>query len=108
MTANSTDGIPAPLLNRMAVYEVPAPTPEQAAGIAQRIYTSLLRELKLPQFSAQLGQAALDKLAPISPREMRKTLLDALGYAVAAGRDAVQAEDVRLKSSVGKHHKIGF
>jgi ATP-dependent Lon protease len=38
LTANSTEGIPAPLLNRMAVYEVPAPTPEQAAGIAQRIY----------------------------------------------------------------------
>ena len=108
MTANSTDGIPSPLLNRMAVYEVPAPTPEQAAGIAQRIYTSLLRELKLPQFCAQLGQAALDKLSPISPREMRKTLLDALGYAVAAGRDTVQAEDVRLKPCAGKHHKIGF
>jgi ATP-dependent Lon protease len=26
LTANSTEGIPAPLLNRMAVYEVPAPT----------------------------------------------------------------------------------
>jgi ATP-dependent Lon protease len=39
---------------------------------------------------------------------MRKTLLDALGYAVAAGRDAVQAEDVRVKSGAGKHHKIGF
>jgi len=37
LTANSTEGIPAPLLNRMAVYEVPAPTREQAAGIARRM-----------------------------------------------------------------------
>jgi ATP-dependent Lon protease len=107
LTANSTDGIPAPLLNRMAVYEVPAPTPEQAAGIAQRIYAGLLRELKLGKFSPQLGAGALDKLAPVSPREMRKTLLDSLGYAVAAGRDAISADDIRLKPAPGKA-RIGF
>jgi ATP-dependent Lon protease len=50
LTANSTEGIPHPLLNRMAVYEVPAPTPEQAAGIAQRMYAGLLRELNLAAF----------------------------------------------------------
>ena len=108
MTANSTDGIPSPLLNRMAVYEIPAPTPEQAAHIAQRIYDGLLRELKLAHFGAQLSQPVLDKLAPISPRDMRKTLLDALGYAVAAKRDVVQVEDIRIRASCGKHNKIGF
>ncbi|MDB5754051.1 MAG: hypothetical protein JWR56_479, partial [Massilia sp.] len=96
LTANSTEGIPAPLLNRMAVYEVPAPTPEQAVGIAQRIYCGLLRELNLCKFAPQLSEAVLDKVTPISPRDMRKTLLDTLGYAVAAGRDRVKPEDVRL------------
>jgi ATP-dependent Lon protease len=43
LTVNPTEGIPHPSLNRMAVYEVPAPTPEQAAGIAQRMYAGLLR-----------------------------------------------------------------
>lgn len=108
MTANSTDGIPSPLLNRMAVYEIPAPTPEQAAAIAQRIYDGLRRELKLSQFDDKLGQAVQDKLASISPRDMRKTLLDALGYAVAAGRSAVQVDDIRIKPSAGKHHRMGF
>ncbi|MEN9866054.1 MAG: hypothetical protein RL748_1644 [Pseudomonadota bacterium] len=108
MTANSTDGIPSPLLNRMAVYEIPAPTPEQAAAIAQRIYDSLRRELKLPQFDATLSSAVQERLSGISPRDMRKTLLDALGYAVSNGREAVQVEDIKLKTSVGKHHKIGF
>ena len=108
MTANSTDGIPSPLLNRMAVYEIPAPTPEQAAAIAQRIYDGLRRELKLPQFDASLSAPVLERLASISPRDMRKTLLDALGYAVSNGRELVQVEDIRIKTSVGKHHKIGF
>ncbi|MES2299004.1 MAG: AAA family ATPase [Pseudomonadota bacterium] len=107
LTANSTDGIPAPLLNRMAVYEVPVPTPEQAAGIAQRIYGALLRELNLAKFAPQLGAAALDKLIPVSPRDMRKTLLDSLGYAVAAGRDEVGADDIHLKPTPGRA-RIGF
>jgi ATP-dependent Lon protease len=108
MTANSTDGIPAPLLNRMAVYEIPAPTPEQAATIAQHIYDGLVRELKLKTFAAKLSDSVLDKLAAISPRDMRKTLLDALGYAVAGAREAVQVADVRVRAGVGKHNKIGF
>jgi ATP-dependent Lon protease len=107
LTANSTDGIPAPLLDRMAVYEVPSPTPEQAAGIAQRIYGGLLRELKLAGFEERLAESVLDKLAPVSPRDMRKTLLDSLGYAVAAGREHVSIDDVRIKPASGKA-RIGF
>ncbi|HAV36636.1 MAG TPA: hypothetical protein DCX52_09820 [Massilia sp.] len=107
LTANSTEGIPAPLLNRMAVYEVPAPTREQAAGIAQRMYAALLEELNLEGFDEHLADAVLDRLAPVSPRDLRKTLLDSLGYAVADGRSHVTLEDVRLKTTPGKG-RIGF
>ena len=107
LTANSTDGIPAPLLNRMAIYEVPSPTPEQAAGIAQRIYGALLRELKLTRFPERLTPQVQDKLAPVSPRDMRKTLLDALGYAVAAGHEHISADDIHLKPPCGKA-RMGF
>ena len=107
LTANSTDGIPAPLLNRMAVYDVPAPTPEQAAGIAQRIYAGLVSELKLYKFAHHLAQPVLDKLAGVSPRDMRKTLLDGLGHAAADGRDEVTVQDIRLKPTPGKS-RIGF
>lgn len=107
LTANSLEGIPPPLLSRMAVYEVPPPTPEQAAGIAQRIYAGLLRELKLQNVESELPHSVLDKLSEVSPREMRKTLLDGLGFAVAAGRKALIPEDVRVKSEAGKR-KIGF
>lgn len=107
LTANSTEGIPSPLLNRMAVYEVPAPTPAQAATIAQRIYAGLLGEMKLARFAPQLDQAVQDKLAGVSPRDMRKTLLDGLGYAVAAGREEVVPDDLHLKAAPGKG-RIGF
>jgi ATP-dependent Lon protease len=106
LTANSTEGIPAPLLNRMAVYEVPAPTPEQAAGIAQRMYAALLVELNLA-FEPRLPDSVLGKLAPVAPRDLRKTLLDSLGYAVADGRAHVTAGDVRLRGAPGRT-RIGF
>lgn len=107
LTANSLDGIPAPLLSRMAVYDVPTPTEEQAAAIGQRIYAGLLRELKLKNLDAELGTGVLQKLAEISPREMRKALLDGLGHAVASGRTSLLPEDVRIKSDSGKR-RIGF
>lgn len=107
MTANSLDGIPEPLLNRMAIYEVPAPSAEQAAGIAQNIYSGLLRELKLNAFDATLESTVLEKLSGVSPRDMRKTLLDGLGYAVAAKRERLKPEDVNQRSFPGKR-KIGF
>ncbi len=91
----------------MAVYEVPAPTVQQAAAIAQRIYAGLLAEMKLTRFAPVLGEAVQAKLAAVSPRDMRKTLLDGLGYAVAAGRDDVLAEDLHTKSAPGKG-RIGF
>lgn len=107
LTANSLDGIPPALLSRMAIYEVPSPTPDQAAGIAQRMYIGLLRELNLKNLETGLPNNVLDKLSEISPREMRKTLLDGLGFAVAAGRNTLTPEDVRVKQDAIKR-RIGF
>jgi ATP-dependent Lon protease len=107
LTANSLEGIPPALLSRMAVYEVPPPNAEQAAGIAQRVYGGLVRELKLTQVDAELAQNVLDKLSEVSPREMRKALLDGLGFAVAAGRSALVPEDIRIKNEPARR-KIGF
>jgi ATP-dependent Lon protease len=107
LTANSLEGIPSALLSRMAIYEVPPPTPEQAATISQRIYLGLLRELKLQNMESGLPENVLDKLSDISPREMRKTLLDALGFAVKDGRNALLPDDIRIKPDPRKR-KIGF
>ncbi|MEH6435329.1 AAA family ATPase [Massilia sp. DD77] len=107
LTANSVEGIPSPLLNRMAVYEVPRPTPEQAAGIAQRMVSGLVEELNLGGFDDVLNEAVLAKLAPVSPRDLRKILLDSLGYAVADGRAHVTVDDIHLRALPGKS-RIGF
>jgi hypothetical protein len=38
---------------------------------------------------------------------MRKTLLDGLGFAVAAKRERLQSEDIKFRTPPGKR-KIGF
>lgn len=107
LTANTLDGIPDALLSRMAVYEVPAPTAEQAAAIARRVYAALLRELKLKHVAEDLSEGVLDKLSEVSPREMRKALLDGLGHAVEAGRESLLPEDLRLRTDT-QRRRIGF
>lgn len=107
LTANSVKGIPEALLSRMAVYEVPSPTSEQAAAIAQKIYAGLLKELRLKTFDHVLDDSVKQKMSQASPREMRKALLDGLGFAVAQRRTALLPEDLRLKTESSKR-KIGF
>jgi len=107
LTANSLDGIPHALLSRMAVYEVPPPSQEHGAIIARNVYKGLLGELKLANMEDELPENVVDKLSTLSPREMRKALLDGLGYAVAAKRTSLVPEDVRVKADTGRR-RIGF
>lgn len=104
-TANDLSRIPEPILSRMGVYEVPSPTPEQAAQIAKLVFEGLLKAHPW-KFEPQLSESVLEALAEVPPREMKKRLLDAMGTALMAGRDSLTADDVRsqrrpLKNPVG-------
>lgn len=105
-TANDVSRIPDYILSRMASYEVAAPTVEQARGIAQRVYEALLTEHGF-QMQAALTDDVLDVLTDVAPREMRKRLLQAMGEAKLAGRNALQPADVR-KTRPRTRQPIGF
>jgi ATP-dependent Lon protease len=105
-TANDASTIPSAILDRMEVYEVPAPTFEQARTIAASIYGNLLRAHNW-KFPPALSDDSLDAAARFKPREMRKRLLDAMGTAKMAGRSVVQPDDFGT-SAVARKHSIGF
>lgn len=105
-TANSVVGIPDYILSRMAVYEVPAPTAEQARVIAQNAYQHLLIENAWP-FETELTSDVLDRLAAVPPREMKKRLIDALGAAARDKRNALKADDIGCEHT-SKKRSIGF
>jgi ATP-dependent Lon protease len=107
-TANEAARIPEPILNRMNVYEIEAP---DAAGAA-RIALSIYREIRADhhwgkRFPESPAQQVLEKLAELSPREMRRAIQSAFGTAKLAGRDELRAEDISDPRG-GKRQRIGF
>jgi ATP-dependent Lon protease len=94
-TANEVGRIPEPLLSRLAVYEIEAPDAEGAARIARTIYSEIRGAHDWgKQFPETLSEPALDKLASLPPREMRRAIHSAFGNAKIAGRSEVGPDDI--------------
>lgn len=106
-TANDERSIPEPILNRMNVFEIEAPTLDAARRIALNLYHSIRSEHDWGlRFAPDPGDNLLDQLAELAPREMRRALMTGFGNARLAGRDDVGVEDLP-KPGIAKG-KIGF
>lgn len=106
-TANDLRGIPEPILNRMNVFEVDAPSPEAARQIARQLYASIRKEHDWGRLVADEPSGdVLDHLAALAPREMRRALMTGFGNARLAGRDEVRIDDLP-RASTGRS-RIGF
>ena len=107
-TANDTARIPEPILNRMNVYEIEPPDAEGSARIARALYREI-REARDwgRRFPEAPPVSVVEKLATLTPREMRRAVQAAFGNAKLAGRDELQPEDVDLRRGVRKA-RIGF
>ncbi|MGV3570009.1 MAG: AAA family ATPase [Ramlibacter sp.] len=107
MTANDERCIPEPILNRMNVFEIEAPTLEQARAIARNLYLSIRGEHGWGQrFDAEPADDVLDCLAELAPREMRRALMTGFGNARLAHRGTIQADD--LPKCGERKGKLGF
>src|SRR3954469_13830515 len=94
-TANEAARIPEPLLNRLAVYEIERPDEAGSRRIAGNIYGEVRGAHDWGrQFPESPGNATLDKLAALPPREMRRAIQSAFGNAKLAGRTEVSPDDV--------------
>jgi ATP-dependent Lon protease len=106
-TANDERAIPEPIRNRMNVYEIEAPTLDQARVIAHNLYLSIRTEHDWGQrFAAEPRDDLLDQLAELAPREMRRALMTAFGNARLDGRDEVSVDD--LPKAGDRKTRIGF
>ena len=107
MTANDERCIPEPILNRMNVFEIEAPSLEQARAIARNLYSSIRGEHGWGRrFDAEPGDDVLDCLAELAPREMRRALMTGFGNARLAQRGSIEADDLP-KCGSGKT-TVGF
>src|SRR5687767_5961685 len=107
-TANDVGRIPEPLLNRLSIYEIDAPDAEGSARIAASIYAEIRNAHDWGrQFPEALAPDALDRLAALPPREMRRVLQTGFGNAKLAGRSEVRPEDIQDARN-GRRQRIGF
>ncbi|HEY8359392.1 MAG TPA: AAA family ATPase, partial [Ramlibacter sp.] len=107
MTANDERCIPEPILNRMNVFQIEAPTLDQARAIARNLYASIRKEHGWGQrFDAEPADDVLDCLAELAPREMRRSLMTGFGNARLAHRGTIQADD--LPKCGERKGKLGF
>lgn len=106
-TANDAARIPEPLLSRLTVYEIDPPDAEGAARIAANIYRDIRNAHEWgKQFPETLSEAALERLASLPPREMRRALQSAFGKAKIDGRREVGPDDIQ--DGRPKKARIGF
>jgi ATP-dependent Lon protease len=106
-TANEVGRIPEPLLDRLTVYEIEAPDAAGSRAIALNIY----REIREAhdwgkRFPEKPENNALEKLASLPPREMRRALHGAFGSAKLAGRAELSPDDIQ--DGRAKKQRIGF
>ena len=105
-TANDEAGLPEPILNRMNVYEVPRPDEEGAFRIACRLYREIV-DAHDWGFPEEPPVEAMEILAGLPPRDMRKRLMAAFGSAKLDGRSELRAADFDLPKRAGQR-RIGF
>jgi ATP-dependent Lon protease len=107
-TANQAASIPEPILNRMNVYEIDAPDEAGSQRIARAVYRELRAEHSWGRlFPEELEADAIERLARLKPREMKRVMLAAFGHAKIDGRHEVQAQDIK-DERLSRRPRIGF
>ena len=106
-TANDIQKIPEPILSRLTIFEIKAPTPAQSRVIAQNIYTKILNSYSWGYFFEKtMEEDVLDKIVNVPPRLMKKLIFRGLGSAARGGRIKLVIEDFDFKIITAK--PIGF
>jgi ATP-dependent Lon protease len=106
-TANDERSIPEPLLNRMNVFEVQAPSPEAARQIARNLYKGIRGEHGWGAFFVpEPSDDVLDMLSEYAPRDMRRAWMTGFGNARLDRSDTVRISD--LPKTGNKKGSMGF
>ena len=96
-TANSLEGMSAPLLSRFQIVMVRKPDARAAVTIALSVTAAVVTQMGVA-VKPPNGEV-LQLLATLTPRTMRRIWAGAVGWCAAAGRDRVTIHDI--EQSIG-------
>lgn len=106
-TSNSVRGIPAPILSRMHVIEIEDPTQAERVALAERIFSGVVRSMRLREFVDVMPDGMLDRAADLPPREFKRLAQMAVGRAIARGDFQPQTQDFEVRATAQKR-RMGF
>jgi len=107
-TANDVSQINPALQSRFRIVEVPAPSPEQLAKLARRVFVNeLLEQPWGSNFEPVLTDDVVQALDIESPRDLRQTLRECLGAAALRHGTKVQLCDLPRRRT-SRPQRIGF
>jgi ATP-dependent Lon protease len=108
-TANDADLLSDPIRSRLKIFNVPPLTRSQAHRMAARIFAEVRREVFGARKTVTLHREAFNAVAALAPREMRRVLRQAIGWALFNSRNTVLACDVGIAMNNPKESlKFGF
>jgi len=107
--ANSLEHIPQPILSRMTILKIPAPTSRQIRVIAANLYRTIkASESWGDHFADYLSSQVIEYLSEQSPRILGLQLKRAFGIAARAGRTEITMADMKRSEAIPAKAPIGF
>jgi ATP-dependent Lon protease len=107
-TSNDRERIDVPLLSRFTVFDIAAPTTNEARQIVSSIYRGFQQKEQWGStFQPTLDELVIDALQGCVPRDIRRLLRSALARAAGAGRRHLEVSDIPTQSWRRKT-RIGF
>ena len=97
LAANDAGALRPSLLDRMLPLPIEPPTADQRAIVIRSVYANIVSSYR-PEFAADIGDDVIDSLADATPRQARRLLQLALGYAAEGRRRRLAPDDVRRAS----------
>ena len=100
-SANDLRAISAPLLDRLLVIEIAAPTPEQSRGIVESVAADLIGRKAGGAISA-ITEAAVAALVGMNARRVSRIVDLAIAFAICRRSGVVGLEDVAPRCRLGR------
>jgi ATP-dependent Lon protease len=105
-TANDLRALSEPMLSRLRVYEIDAPTEDERASIISRMHRAALRDFGLNDFDDSLRSEVTSVLIKESLRDCKRLIADAIGRAIEDGRREITVDDVVQRPT--RKRSVGF
>lgn len=116
-TANDLNKIPTTILSRFTVFKIPSPTKEQMQNIVRSVYLDIINNPKhewSSKFIDVLGDDLIMKLSSMTPRQIYKLVISAMGSKAlkcrglnVKGKISISLEDLDF-SKIGSKQAIGL